>query len=120
MDCVRQFHQILDTIPQSETAFHIAKDALTKRLQSQRTTKFGLINAWISAKWMGIDYDVNRRIYEQLPNLHLSDIVRFEQQNMAHKPYRYVILGDEKELDIKSLEQIAPIKRLSTEDIFGY
>ena len=120
MDCVRQFHQILDTIPQSETAFHIAKDALTKRLQSQRTTKFGLINAWISAKWMGIDYDVNRRIYEQLPNLQLSDIVRFEQQNMAHKPYRYVILGDEKELDIKSLEQIAPIKRLSTEDIFGY
>ncbi len=120
MDCVRQFHQILDTIPQSETAFRIAKDALTKRLQSQRTTKFGLINAWISAKWLGIDYDINRRIYESLPSLKLSDIVRFEQQNMANKPYRYVILGNEKELDIKSLEQIAPIKRVTTEDIFGY
>lgn len=120
MDCVRQFHQILDTIPESETAFRIAKDALTKRLQSQRTTKFSLINAWLSAKRMGIDYDINKNIYAALPALQLSDIVRFEQQQMASKPYRYVILGDEKELDIKSLEQIAPIRRLSTEEIFGY
>ena len=120
MDCVRQFHQILDTIPESETAFRIAKDALTKRLQSQRTTKFSLINAWLSAKRMGIDYDINKNIYAALPALQLSDIVRFEQQQMASKPYRYVILGDEKELDMKSLEQIAPIRRLSTEEIFGY
>ena len=120
MDCVRQFHQILDTIPESQTAFSIAKDALTKRLQSQRTTKFSLINTWLSAKRMGIDYDIDKNIYEALPSLQLSDIVRFEQQQMARKPYRYVILGDEKELDMKSLEQIAPIRRLSTEEIFGY
>ena len=120
MDCVRQFHQILDTMPQSETAFRIAKEALTKRLASQRTTKFGLINAWLSAQWLGIDYDVDERIYNALPGLTLQDIVRFEQQQMAHKPYRYVILGDEKELDMESLEKIGPIRRLSTEEIFGY
>ena len=120
MDCVRQFHQILDTMPQSETAFRIAKEALTKRLASQRTTKFGLINAWLSAQWLGIDYDVDERIYNAMPGLTLQDIVRFEQQQMAHKPYRYVILGDEKELDMESLEKIGPIRRLSTEEIFGY
>ena len=120
MDCVRQFHQILDTIPQSPVAFQIAKDALTKRLQSQRTTKFSLINAWLSAKQMGIDYDIDKKIYEALPALQLSDIVRFEEQQMARKPYRYVILGDEKELDMQSLEKIGPIRRLSTEEIFGY
>jgi predicted Zn-dependent peptidase len=120
MDCVRQFHQILDTIPQSETAFQIAKDALTKRLQSQRTTKSSLIYAWLSAKNLGIDYDINRKIYEALPALQLNDIVSFEQQLMARKPYRYVILGDEKELDIESLKKIAPVKHITTEEIFGY
>jgi len=50
----------------------------------------------------------------------LQDIVRFEQQRMAHKPWRYVILGNEKELDIKSLEKIGSIKRLTQQDIFGY
>ncbi len=120
MDCVRQFHVILDTIPQSETAFKIAKDALTKRLATQRTTKFGLINKWIQCQQLGIDYDINRNIYNAIPTLKLQDIVNFEHQNMARKPYRYIILGDEKELDMESLGKIGPIRRISTEEIFGY
>ena len=39
---------------------------------------------------------------------------------MANKPYRYIILGDEKELDMEALQKIGPIRRLSTEEIFGY
>ena len=58
--------------------------------------------------------------YEQLPSLTLQDITNFEKQNIVGKPYRMVILGDEKNLDMKSLEKIAPIKRLSQEEIFGY
>lgn len=120
MDCVRQFHAILDTIPESEGAFKIAKEALTKRLASQRTTKFGLINAWLTAQQRGIDYDLNERIYNALPDLTLQDIVKFEQEQVAHKPYRYVILGDEKELDLAALLEYGTIKRVSTEEIFGY
>jgi predicted Zn-dependent peptidase len=120
MDCVRQFHAILDTIPQSEAAFQIAKDALTKRLASQRTTKFGLINAWLTAKDKGIDYDLNERIYQAIPSVTLQDIVSFEQEQMARKPYRYIILGDPKDLDLSSLRQLAPITQLSTVEIFGY
>ena len=119
-DCIRQFNVILDTIPQSEQAFSIAKEALTKRLASQRYTKFSLINSWLQARWLGIDYDLNERIYKALPDLGLQDVVEFEQTNIAGKPYRYVILGNEHDLDVKALEQIAPIKRLTTEDIFGY
>ena len=120
MDCIRHFHTILDTIPQSQAAFKIAKEALTKRLASQRTTKFSLINAWLAAQRLGIDYDLNERIYKALPQLQLSDIVSFEKLNIARKPYRYVILGDEKELDMPSLEKMAPIRRITTEEIFGY
>ena len=120
MDCVRQFQAILDTIPESEASFQIAKDALTKRLASQRTTKFALINAWLTARDRGIDYDLNERIYNALPSLTLNDIVKFEQQQMARKPYRYIILGNEKDLDMKALGQLGPIKRVSTTEIFGY
>ena len=120
MDCVKQFHQILDTIPASENAFSIAKEALTKRLASQRTTKFNIINAWIVAQEKGIDYDLNQRIYEALPGIELKDIVSFEQEQMAHKPYRYIILGDEKDLDMAAIGQYGPVKRVSTEEIFGY
>lgn len=120
MDCVMQFREILDKMPASEAAFQIAKDALTKRLASQRTTKFGVIRAYISDKRQGFDFDVDKKIYEDLQNLTLQDIEGFEQANIAGKTGRYVILGNEKELDMASLGQIAPIRRISLEEIFGY
>ena len=120
MDCVRQFHQILDTIPQSEAAFSIAKDAVQKQLASQRITKFGVINHYLKMQRLGLDYDINSKVYRDLQNVTLQDIARFEQQQMARQPYRYLILGDEKELDIPALEKIAPIRRFTLEEIFGY
>ena len=120
MDCVKQFREILDKMPASEAAFQIAKDALTKRLASQRTTKFGVIRAYISDKRQGFDFDVDKKIYEDLQNLTLQDMEGFEQSNIAGKTGRYVILGNEKELDMASLGQIAPIRRVSLEEIFGY
>ncbi len=120
MDCIRQFHQILDVIPQSEGAFRIAKEAVTKKIASNRITKSELLSAWLEARDLGIDYDQNERIYRALDQVTLQDIVRFEQQHMAHKTWRYVILGNEKELDMKALEKIGPIRRLTPEETFGY
>ena len=120
MDCIKVFSNILDTLPQSPAAFELAKQATMKRIASQRITKTGIIYSYLSAKQRGIDYDLRRKVYAALPSLKLEDIVKFEHDNMAKKPWRYLILGDEKNLDIKSLEKIAPIKRVSTEEIFGY
>ena len=120
MDCIRQFNAILDTIPESQQAFDIAKEALTKRLASERYTKFGLINAWLYAQWRGIDYDIHQTIFKALPALTLNDVVTFAKQNIAAKPYRYVILGNENDLDAAALQQIAPLQRLTTTEIFGY
>ena len=120
MDCIRQFREILDQMPQSEAAFQIAKDALLKQMASQRTTKYGVIRAYLSAQKQGYDFDPNKKIYENLQNLTLKDIAQFEQQHMAGKTGRYFILGDEKELDMKALEEIAPVRRLSLEEVFGY
>lgn len=120
MDCIRTFNSIIDTIPMSQKAFDLAKQATRKRFATARTTKFGIINAYLNAKNRGIDYDLNERIYNGIDSLTLSDIAAFEKETMANKPYRYVILGDEKNLDIESLGKIAPIKRLTTEEIFGY
>ena len=120
IDCVRQFNNILDTIPQSEASFKIAKDALVKRLASQRAVRFGLINTWLYSQQLGIDYDLNEKIYNAIPDITLADVVKFEQETMANKTYRYIILGDEKELDMKTIGQYGPVKRLTTEEIFGY
>ncbi len=120
MDCIKVFNNILDTIPQSKTDFDIAKQGLMKQLASLRVTRGGVLQAYLKAKERGIDYDENERIYQALPSITMQDIVDFEQNNMARKPYRYVILGDEKNLNMQALQKIGKVKRLSTQEIFGY
>ena len=120
MDCIKVFNQILDTIPQSDKAFEIAKQNITKRLQSQRITKFNVLTNYLYAKQRGVSEPLSKTVYEALPGITLKDIVNFEQQNMAHKTYRYVILGDEKNLDMEALKKIGTIKRVTTEQIFGF
>lgn len=120
MDCINTFNNILDTIPQSQPAFNLAKQSLQKSLATARTTKSEVLSRYYNLKRLGLDYDINQKIYEALPTLKLEDIVKFEQENMAHKPYKYLILGDEKNLDMEALGKIGSIKRLTTEQIFGY
>ena len=120
MDAVNHFNEIMNQMPASENAFQIAKDALTKQIASERINKMNIIWNYLAAKKLGLDYDLNAKIYEQLPQITLQDIVDFAKNQIANKPYRYIILGDEKELDMKALEKIGPIKRLKTEEVFGY
>ena len=120
MDCISHFRTILNEMPVSETAFRIAKDALTKQLASMRTTKMGIIGMWNAMKQLGLDCDLNRKIYQDLEKVTLQDIVNFEKKTMADKTYRYIILGDEKELDMKELEKIGPVRKLTIEEVFGY
>ena len=120
MDCVNHFHNILNEMPASETAFHIAKEGLTKQLASLRITKSDIIYHWNAMKELGLDFDLNKKIYEDLEKVTLQDMVNFEKVNMAKKACRYLILGDEKELDMKALEKIGTIKRLTIEEVFGY
>ena len=120
MDCVDEFNKLIAEIPQSEGAFNLAKESLLKKLASRRTTRFGVIQSYWIAQMRGIDYDIYSKVYEELPNLSLKDIVNFEKENMAGKPYRYLILGDEKELEMDRLQKIAPVRRITLEEIFGY
>lgn len=118
-DCIKVFNEIVNSMPQNEAAFDLAKQSLTKSIQSERTTKFNIFQRYLFLKQLGLDHDYMQDIYAALPKLTLQDIVSFARQNIAHKPYRYAVLGNEKNLDMKVLEKIAPVKRLTTEDIFG-
>ena len=120
MDCITAFNDLLNNMPQRQAGLDLAKQSLMKSLATARTTKFGVLRAYMSALDKGIDYDISKNVYEGIPSLTLQDLVSFARERISGKAYRYVILGDEKNLDMKSLEKIAPIKRLTTDQIFGY
>ncbi len=120
MDCIREFNNLLDSVPQREANFELAKQALQKNIAASRTTRFALLNSYMDAQDLGLSEPENKLIYEQLPTLTMDDLVRFAKENISNKPCRYIILGDEKQLEMQALEKIGKIHRLTTEEIFGY
>lgn len=120
MDCISTFHEIIDTIPQSEGAFEIAKQNLLKSLQSHRTTRSNVLKLYMEMERLGMGEDLNKVIYDHLSSLTLQDIVNFEKQNVVGKPRLRLILGNKDELDLKSLEKTGPVRHLTLEEIFGY
>lgn len=118
MECIDVFKEITDTLPQSESQLTIAKNSLMKTIAASRTTNAGVINRYISARYMGIDYDINKFHYDRVPVITLQDLVTFEQSHIKGKPLRYMILGDDTELDIESLGKLGTVRKLSLDDIF--
>ncbi len=120
MDCINVFKEITDNMPQNEAALEIAKQSLMKNIAASRITKYNLITTYLSLKKRGLNPYINKKIYDQLPSLTMQDVMKFERANVAGQPLRYLILGDEKELDMDSLRKTGPVKHVSLEEIFGY
>lgn len=119
-DCVTEFRNLIDSMPEREAAFDMAKKSLMKQTAARRVLKFDVLQYYYAARKLGLSEDPRKLLYEQVPTLTLADLVRFAQERIAHKPYRYIILGNEKELDMNAIQSYGKVKRLTLEDIFGY
>lgn len=119
-DAIRAFDEIINDMPQSETAFRLAKESLISRLRTERIIKDEVIWSYINAQRLGENTDSRIRIYQGLQDATLQDVVNFQQQWIKGRTYKYCILGDKKELDMNALKKLGPVKELTTEEIFGY
>lgn len=120
MDALTAFDEIINNMPKSEAAFSIAKESLLSRLRTQRVLKSDVLWEYLDAKELGLDYDMDKVIFEKVQNFTLDDIVKFQEEWVKNRKYTICILGDENDLDMKALTKYGPIKRVSTSDIFGY
>ena len=120
IDALEAFDSIINEMPISENAFNIAKDALITRLRTQRVTGARVISNYLAAKELGLDYDINKVIFEAIDTLTLDDVVKFQQEWVKDRCYRICIVGDEDDLDIRSLKNYGDIERISLNQIFGY
>jgi hypothetical protein len=120
MEAIGAFVEILNDMPQSPKAFDIAKENMITNLRTERILRESILWSYISDSEFGYTYDRRKDIFEQVPNFTLEDVIAFQEEYVKNRPYTYCILGDSKDLDLKSLEKIGKITKLTKEDIFGY
>ena len=120
LDAMRAFDGIINQMPESEQAFNLAKDALLTRMRTDRTIKENVLWTYLAMQDLGLEVDMRKALFEQIPGLTLADVKAFQEKWVKDRKYVYVVLGDEKDLDMKGLGQYGPIQKLSQEEIFGY
>ena len=122
MDAIRAFDEIINNMPQSEAAFGIAKENIIASIRTERILNEDVLWSYLKARKMGLAEDSRKLLFEQAQNFTLADVVKFQQEVVKDRVYYIGILGDEKDLDMKSLGNgdYGKIVRLSQKDIFGY
>lgn len=120
-DAFNAFNELFEQMPESETAFNLAKESLITDIRTERITKLNLIWDYLEAQKMGRKTDIRKDFFQKIPTFTLADIKKFQEQYIKGKPKTYIILGKEADLDFTKLEQLyGPVTKLTLEQIFGF
>ena len=117
---IEAFDEIINDMPESETAFNIAKEALMTTLRTERITGRRILYTYHSTRALGLTENRSKQIYEVLPTLTFEDVKATQKKWVEGRTYHYGILGDIKDLDTKYLSTLGPVQTLTLEEIFGY
>ncbi len=119
-DCINVFDDIVNNMPMSETAFDVCKQGLITQLRTDRIIRDDILTAYLNAKDFGLDFDPRMKIYEQVNNLTLNDVLEFQKSHVKGLKYRSGFAGDPSGLDQQELEKLGAVHTLTPADVFGY
>ena len=120
MDAINAFNEIINDLPQSESAFELAKNGLDARLRTERTINNDIAYEYVRARDFNRDHSPNKEIFEALPGMTLDTVTEYQKDKIKDGVYYYGILGRIEDLDIPALEKLGKVVILTTEDIFGF
>jgi len=78
---------LLNNMPESSTSFEIAKTSLLNQIRSERITKTDILFTYDSDKKLGIDYDVRKDVYNEVPSMTMVDLKNFQQKYLKDKRF---------------------------------
>ena len=117
---VEGFDEIINNMPESESAFEIAKKGLISRMRTERTTGLRVLYKYRVCRRLGLDKPIDEAEFAALQDMTLADVLAAQKKWVADRQYVYAILGDEKDLDKAFLSSLGPVRHVSLEEIFGY
>lgn len=119
-DCMTTFQNIVENMPQSKAAFDIAKQALVTRLRTLRTTRDAVIWAYLDAQERGLDYDLNKVIFEGAEKLTMDELLALQQKYVKGRHHNYSIVADRTKVDMDVVKGLGKVNEISIKDICGF
>ena len=111
---------LMNNMPEAEKQFNAAKNATLKKLAAQRITKSSIFWSYERLKKLGIDNDNREAMYNTIKNMTIEDLKSFFDKNVKGESYNVMVIGNKKDLNVKSLQKLGKIKELDVDYLFNY
>ena len=119
-DATSAMFELMNNMPEAEMQFNSAKEAVTKKLESDWTTGSNVYWQYEQAKKLGVNYDLNQKIYTQVQEMELSDLKIFFNNHVKENDYSICVIGNPSNMDFNVLKTLGELKQLELEELFGY
>ena len=122
VDALNAFNDLFDNMPEAQANFDLAKESMLSLCRTKRTTKMGIINAYLNYEKMGYDMKKTRYkiLFDAYPKVTMQDIVNFNHKYIKGQKKVYMALGKEADMDFNALAKFGKVKKLTLKDVFGY
>ena len=122
IDALNAFNDLFDNMPEAQANFDLAKESCINLCRTKRTTKMGIINAYLNYEKMGYDMKKTRYqiLFDAYPKVTMQDIVNFNHKYIKGQKKVYMALGKEADMDFNALAKFGKVKKLTLKDVFGY
>jgi zinc protease len=111
---------LMNNMPEAEKQFNAAKEATLKKIAAQRITKSNIFWSYERLKKLGIDNDNREEMYNTIKGMTIEDLKAFFDKNVKGESYNVMVIGNKKDLNVKSLQKLGKIKELDVDYLFNY
>lgn len=112
--------QLMNDMPEADKQFEAAKEATLKKLAAQRITKSNIFWSYERLQKLGIDNDHREVMYNTIQNMTIADLKAFFNKNIKGESYNVMVIGNKKDLNVKSLQKLGKIRELEIDYLFNY
>jgi predicted Zn-dependent peptidase len=119
-EAMKTMFDLFENMPANNALFEQSEKSVREQIASERRTKQSLFWDYESAQLHGVDHDLRKDVYEQLPQITLAKVREFQQQRVKGQHYNILVLGDEHKLDEQTLSKYGPIQKVTLDELFGY
>jgi predicted Zn-dependent peptidase len=119
-ESMKAMNEIFVNLPYAEGVFAQAKDAIMKKIETERITRTNILMNYENALKLGLDHDIRKDVYEKVPTMSFDDVKKFQEQYVKNAKFTMLVLGSKEKIDKTKLAEWGKVTELKMEDIFGY
>lgn len=112
---------LMNKIPDgTEAQFEESRISSLKKIESDRSIKQSIYWKFRSLEDRGLNYDISKKVYEDLGSMNLDQMTEYFNENVAGRKYVYCVIGKKADIDMSVLKKLGTLKELTLEEVFGY